>query len=179
MFSSMFSSILNINTLIIIIIGYFLIEIIKHNFNNSLKHNLKDNKNNIEGFVDPIGFDKNELKYRDTLKTNINDVCERKGSEYCMPFENDKIPQKSSFKEPESGIDNLIGHNFLNAKYHSQVDNVGTKSTNKKVDIRPELINPQNGVLPTSQTIMNIDWNNDDKALLYQQKYLDIWDQLV
>jgi hypothetical protein len=172
----MFGIILNINTFIIIIIGYFLIEIIKNNFNNQKKNNEIEGK---EGFENPQGFDPHDLKYKDVLNTNISDVCERKGKEYCLPFENDKIPPKRNYKEPSAGLENLLGHNFLNAKHHSQVDNVGTKSTNKKVDIRPELINPQNGVLPTTQTIMNIDWNNDDKALLYQQKYLNIWEQLL
>jgi hypothetical protein len=172
----MFGIILNINTFIIIIIGYFLIQIIKNNFDTSKKNNKIPD---IEGFEDPRGFDKNDLKYKNVLNTNISDVCERKGKEYCLPFENDKIPPKINYKEPGEGIENLIGHNFLNAKYHAQVNNVGTKSTNKKVDIRPELINPQNGVMPTTQTIMNIDWNRDDKALLYQQKYLDIWQQLI
>ncbi len=172
----MLGILLNINTFIIIILGYFLIEIIKNNFNTQNKNN-KISK--IEGFEDPQGFDKHDLKYKNALTTNISDVCERKGKEYCLPFENDKIPTKVNYKEPEKGLENLIGHNFLNAKHHAMVNNVGTKSINKKVDIRPELINPQNGVLPTTQTIMNIDWNNDDKALLYQQKYLDIWQQLI
>ncbi len=172
----MIGVILNINTVIIIIIGYILIQIIKNNFDNQKTNN---GKNTIESFENPTGFDPNELKYKKALDTNVSDVCERKGKEYCLPFENDKIPPKIKYQEPEIGLENLIGHNFLNAKHHTLVNNVGTKSSNKKVDIRPELINPQNGVTPTTQSIMNIDWNNDDKALLYQQKYLDIWEQLI
>jgi hypothetical protein len=172
----MFGIILNINTFIIIIIGYFLIEIIKNNFDSQKKNN---KINGIEEFTNPQGFDANDLKYKNVLNTNISDIYERKGKEYCLPFENDKIPPKINYKEPDAGLENLIGHNFLNAKHHALVNNVGTKSSYKKVDIRPELINPQNGVIPTTQTIMNIDWNNDNNALSYQQKYTDIWEQLV
>jgi hypothetical protein len=76
-------------------------------------------------------------------------------------------------------MDNLEGRNFLNAKYHSQVNKVGNFKGNMKVDIRPEPINPQVGVSPTSQSVINIDWNNDEKVLLYEQKYSDVWKRLI
>jgi hypothetical protein len=65
------------------------------------------------------------------------------------------------------------------ANNYTQINNVGNFKGNKKVDIRPEYINPQVGVNPTTQSVINIDWPNDEQVLLSQQKYSDIWQRLL
>jgi len=158
----------NSNFLIIIIVSYGLYFIIYNNFNK--KENLENLKNlkNIEGFEEPSSFDLYDKKYKPILKDKNDDLCidTKKVNNDCFPYSINYQPKgNKQFEEPISTIDNLLGQNFLNAKYHSQVDNVGTYARNKKVDIRPELINPQLGVDPWTQSIINIDWKKDNKIL--------------
>ena len=157
----------NSNFLIIIIIVFYGLYFIIHN-----NFNKKENIENIEGFEEPSSFDLYDKKYKPVLKDKKDILCDninintKKVSNNCFPYSiNYKLIENKKFEEPNSSSDNLLGHNFLNAKHHSQVDNVGTYARNKKVDIRPELINPQLGVNPWTQSIINIDWKKDKKIL--------------
>lgn len=185
---------LNTNTLVIFIIGYFLYLIISDKFNTNL--NIKEgftttnNNDNKNKNVEPIGNDIYDKRYKPVLEQNVKDLYERSFNPSCLPInknnykpselekQKEKQKQKQKFKN-NKGIDNLLGQNFLNAKHHSQVDKVGNFKGNKKVDIRPEPINPQVGVNPSSQSVINIDWNNNEQVQLYQQNYSDIWQRLI
>ncbi len=180
---------LNTNTLIIFIIGYFLYLIINHRFKNvnegftitptptSIPTSIPTNNNNIE----PIGNDIYDKRYKPVLDQNVKDLYERPFNPGCLPF--NKIDNSSDLNENnteiDKGIDNLLGKNFLNARHHTQIDKVGNFKGNKKVDIRPEPINPQVGVNPSSQSVINVDWNNNEQVQLYPQKYSDIWQRLI
>lgn len=169
---------LNINTLFIFIIGYAVFIIIQNQFKNNKTEN--DINENFEEQIQrptPKGDDKEDKRYKPVLTQpqNIKDICIKE----CLPYNINEIPEEKIYKEPTPGIDNLLGHNFLNSKYHSQVNKVGTFKGNKKVDIRPEIINPQVGVSPTTQSVINIDWPNDEQVLLAEQKYSDIWQRLL
>jgi hypothetical protein len=185
---------LNTNTLVIFIIGYFLYLIISDKFNNKLNikegfttANDNDNDNNNKN-IEPIGNDIYDKRYKPVLEQNVKDLYEREFNPSCLPInknnykpselEKEKEKQKQKFKN-NKGIDNLLGQNFLNAKHHSQIDKVGNFKGNKKVDIRPEPINPQVGVNPSSQSVINIDWNNNEQVQLYPQNYSDIWQRLI
>jgi hypothetical protein len=155
----------NSNFLIIIIVSYGLYFII---YNNFKKKENQENLENIEGFEEPSSFDLYDKKYKPILKNKNDDLCinTKKVSNDCLPYSINYQPTgNKQFEEPNSTSDNLLGQNFLNAKHHSQVDHVGTYARNKKVDIRPELINPQLGVDPWTQSNINIDWKKDDKVL--------------
>ena len=153
---------LDTNFLIIIVICFYgLYLIISNKFVNLNK--------NIEGFKDsdePSGFDLYDKNYKPVLKQKTNETCIVNNKTECLPYSVNYQPSgEKQFKEPNSNISNLLGQNFLNAKHHSQVDNVGIYPRNKKVDIRPELINPQLGVDPWTQSIINIDYKKDNKVL--------------
>ena len=170
---------LSINTLFIFIIGYVVFLIIKNNF-SQIKETEK------EGFTTgtrppPIGNDLEDKRYKPTLKepTNIKDICDSDLNSNCLPYNINEIPSEKEYQAPKPGLSNLLGQNFLNAKYHTQINNVGNFKGNKKVDIRPEFINPQVGVDPTRQSVINIDWPNDEQVLLAEQKYSDIWQRLL
>jgi len=181
---------LNTNTLVIFIIGYFLYLIITNKFKNL---NIKEgfittptnttrptNNTNIE----PIGNDIYDKRYKPVLEQNVRDLYQRPFNPSCLPInKNNYKPselenQKQNFINNE-GINNLLGQNFLNAKHHTQIDKVGNFKGNKKVDIRPEPINPQVGVNPSSQSVINIDWNNNEQVQLYPKKFSDIWQRLI
>ncbi len=183
---------LSINTILIFIIGYVVFLIINNNFSSKL-NKLRENENEegdeegdeeekIEGFESrppPLGNDKEDKRYKPVLKTPINmkEICEDNSN--CLPYNINEIPSEKKYQKPSRGMNNLLGQNFLNAKYHTQINNVGNFKGNKKVDIRPEYINPQVGVNPTTQSVINIDWPNDEQVLLSQQKYSDIWQRLL
>jgi hypothetical protein len=185
---------LSFNTLLIIILGYFLILIISRKFNDNIKskENTKENtrddiqenfENNIRPPPEPE--DPEDKRYKPVLKQNVRDLCNRPSKDYCLPYKINQAPDKTNNNNFDlennngKGINNLIGHNFLNAKYHAQINKVGTFKGNYKVDIRPEPINPQVGVQPTTQSIINIDWPNNKKIALYSQNYSDIWQRLI
>ena len=171
----------NNNFLIIIIVSYGLYFIIYNNFNK--KENI-ENIENIEGFEEPSSFDLYDKKYKLVLKDKKDIICDnintntKKVKNDCFPYSINYQPTgNKQFEEPNSSNDNLLGQNFLNAKHHSQVDNVGTYARNKKVDIRPELINPQLGVDPWTQSIINIDWKKDKKILQNPDLNKNIFDR--
>jgi hypothetical protein len=179
---------LNTNTLVIFIIGYFLYLIISNKFKN-LNINegftvTPNNNNNTNIEQEPIGNDIYDKRYKPVLEQNVKDLYERPFNPSCLPInKNNYKPseiekQKQNFTN-NNGINNLLGQNFLNAKHHSQIDKVGNFKGNKKVDIRPEPINPQIGVNPSSQSVINIDWNNNEQVQLYPQKFSDIWKRLI
>lgn len=160
---------LNFNTILIIILGYVL-------------YNIIINKKSIEeGFQvrpTPAPEDKEDKRYKPALNQKIVKTDGNITKDYCLPIKKNEIPE-NKFSEPVSGDNNLRGHNFLNAGYHSQINKVGNYKGNKKVDIRPELINPQYGVTPTTQSIINIDFKNEEDVQLYSQNYSDIWKRLI
>ena len=189
---------LSINTILIFIIGYIVFLVIRNNF--SAKSNILNESDEsdeseeegaeIEGFRSrsrsrskprppPLGNDLEDKNYKSKLKepVNIKEICEDNSN--CLPYNINEIPLENKYKEPTRGMNNLLGQNFLNAKYHTQINNVGNFKGNKKVDIRPEYINPQVGVNPTTQSVINIDWPNEEQVLLSQQKYSDIWQRLL
>ena len=164
---------LNLNSIIIIILGYVLYNVII---------NININKNNIEeNFQDrptPAPEDKEDKRYKPVLNQKIVKSCGNVTKDYCLPNKRNEIPD-NKYSEPISGDNNLRGHNFLNAGYHTQINKVGNYKGNKKVDIRPELINPQYNVTPTTQSIINIDFKNKEDVELYSQNYSDIWKRLI
>jgi hypothetical protein len=171
---------LSINTILIFIFGYIVFLIINNNFSSKLdKLNKLDNIEGFETRPTPLGDDPEDKRYKPILKkpTNIKEICEDNSN--CLPYNINEIPSEKEYKEPTRGMDNLLGQNFLNAKYHSQINKVGNFKSNYKVDIRPEYINPQVGVNPTTQSVINIDWPNDEQVLLSKQKYSDIWQRLL
>ncbi len=174
---------LSFNTILIFIIGYIVFLIIRNNFSGRTSSGkLNYEEDNIEGFdtrKPPQGDDKEDKRYKPVLTepTNIKEICEDNSN--CLPYNINEIPPEKEYKAPKPGMDNLLGQNFLNAKYHTQINNVGNFKGNKKVDIRPEYINPQVGVNPTTQSVINIDWPNDEQVLLSKQKYSDIWQRLL
>jgi hypothetical protein len=190
---------LSFNTLLIIILVYFLILIISRKFNENNQNNKKEakrdneegEKGEREGFQNnirspPEPEDPKDKRYKPVLKQNVTDLCNRPSKDYCLPYKINEVPDKknndSNFdleNNNNEGFNNLIGHNFLNAKYHAQINKVGNFKGNYKVDIRPEPINPQVGVQPTTQSIINIDWPNNKKIALYSQNYSDIWQRLI
>ncbi len=162
---------LNFNTVIIIILGYVLYNVII----NKKKHQ------DIEGFEvrpPPSPEDKEDKRYKPALNQKIVKSCGNVTKDYCLPLKKNEIPD-DKYSEPISDDNNLRGHDFLNAGYHSQINKVGNYKGNKKVDIRPELINPQYGVTPTTQSIINIDFKNVEDVQLYSQNYSDIWKRLI
>ena len=175
--------------LIIIIVSYVLYLIISNKFINinrkdkNIKEGFEDNQKNLEKnleSVEPMEFDLYDKKYKPILKQKTDDICIDKVKSDCLPYSINYQPTgEKQFKEPNSNISNLLGQNFLNAKHHSQVDNVGIYPRNKKVDIRPELINPQLGVDPWTQSIINIDWKNDKKVLQNPNLNKNVWDRLI
>ena len=171
--------------LIIIIFSYLLYLIISNKFINinrkdkNIKEGFEDNQKNLES-EEPKEFDLYDKKYKPILKQKTDEICIDKVKSDCLPYSINYQPSgEKQFKEPNSNISNLLGQNFLNAKHHSQVDNVGIYPRNKKVDIRPELINPQLGVDPWTQSIINIDWKNDKKILQNPNLNKNVWDRLV
>ena len=170
------------NTFFIIIIScYVLYMIIQYKFSNN--ENTINNQS-IEGFrSDPRDYDEYDKKYKPVLNQPLNQSkqskqCDQANNYECLPYPIDFQPEEKEFKELKPGIDNLEGRNFLFAKYHSQLNNVGGLNKNKKVDIRPESINPQLGVDPWTQSIVNINWKKDNKS--YQLNTTsNIWDKLV
>jgi hypothetical protein len=188
---------LNFNTVIICILGYVLFVIINNKFklDNKKQKDIdlddsdSENDNDIEGFENenntsnirptPAPNDTEDKRYTPVLNQNVKDICTRESKDYCLPYKNNEIPEKEEYQEPEKGNNNLLGHNFLNAKHHTQINKVGNYKGNKKVDIRPEPINPQVGVSPTTQSIINIDYKNDEEVYLYSQNYNDIWQRLI
>jgi hypothetical protein len=180
---------LSINTILIFIIGYVVFLVINNNFSsksNKLSEESEeedeDEDEKIEGFESrpsPVGNDLEDKRYKPVLKQIINNkgICEDNSN--CLPYNINEIPSEKKYTEPKPGMDNLLGQNFLNAKYHTQINNVGNFKRNKKVDIRPEYINPQVGVNPPTQSIINIDWPNDEQVLLSKQKYSDVWQRLL
>ena len=174
---------------IIIIFSYVLYLIISNKFiningkNKNIKEGFEDNKKNLDKnleSVEPMEFDLYDKKYKPVLKQKTDEICIDKVKSDCLPYSINYQPiGEKKFKEPNSAINNLLGQNFLNAKHHSQVDNVGIYPRNKKVDIRPELINPQLGVDPWTQSIINIDWKNDKKILQNPNSKKNVWDRLV
>jgi hypothetical protein len=171
----MFGLNLDNSIFVVIIFGYILYLIINKNFSNSI-----ENENMIEGFKTPENYDIYDKKYKPVLKQNVDDVYNRKIKSYCLPYSLDYDPSNNikDFSEPKAGLESLDGKNFLFAKYHSQVDNVGNYISNKKTNIRPTPVNPILGVDPWTQSIVNIDWKNDDKILQYENKNKNIWDRL-
>lgn len=175
----------NINTLLIIIIlGYVLYVIIINKFNTT--------QNITEGFTDstkdkrepPNPNDEYATNYKSVLTTNVDDICDRKTKAYCLPFEVNKIPEQPEIEQPENGEQNFKGKNFLFAKHHSQVDNVGVSKTNRKNQPRPEPVNPQVGVNPSSQSTINFDWKRDDQVLnmeniKYEDLIADAWNSIT
>ena len=177
--------------LIIIIVSYVLYLIISNKFininrkdkNKEIKEGFEDNQKNLEKnleSIEPKEFDLYDKKYKPILKKKTDEICIDKVKSDCLPYSiNSQQSGEKQFKELSSDISNLLGQNFLNAKHHSQVDNVGIYPRNKKVDIRPELINPQLGVDPWTQSIINIDWKNDKKILQNPNPNKNVWDRLV
>jgi hypothetical protein len=154
--------------------------IIQHKFSNNENTSI----NIVEGFrPDPSDYDEYDKKYKPVLNQPLNQSkqsseCGESNNFECLPYPIDFQPEEKKFKELKDGADNLEGRNFLFAKYHSQLNNVGGLNKNKKVDIRPESINPQLGVDPWTQSIVNINWKKDNKV--YQQNTTsNIWDKLV
>jgi hypothetical protein len=179
---------LNFNTLIICILGYFLFVIINNKFKSNtqgLDDDESDDESDIqEGFENgkrptPAPEDPEDKRYKPVLTQNVKDLCNRGTKDYCLPLRKNELLEKSEYKEPDQEKNSLLGHNFLNAKHHTQVNKVGNYKGNKKVDIRPESINPQIGVTPTTQSIINIDYKNDEEIALYSQNYTDIWQRLI
>ncbi len=183
---------LNTNTLIIFIIGYFLYLIINHRFKNvnegftitptpTLTSTSTPTQTPKNTSNEPIGNDIYDKRYKPVLDQNVKDLYERPFNPGCLPF--NKIDNSSDLNENnteiDKGIDNLLGKNFLNARHHTQIDKVGNFKGNKKVDIRPEPINPQVGVNPSSQSVINVDWNNNEQVQLYPQKYSDIRQRFI
>ena len=169
---------LNINFLIILLLCYVLYIIIRKNFINN-SNNLNLDSNITEGFAVPVDYDPYDKKYKPILKQNVSDIYNRKIKTECLPYSIDYKPEEEKqFKELKPGIESFEGRNFLYAKQHSQVDNVGIQKQ-KKVDIRPEPINPQLGVDPWTQSIVNIDWANDSKVLQNPKQNKNIWDRLT
>jgi hypothetical protein len=176
----------NINTLLVIIIlGYVLYLIIINNFNYNINQNLE------EGFVNvsekkrlpPSANDEYATNYKSPLTTNVDDICDRKTKGYCLPYELNKIPDTPVIIEPENGEENFKGKNFLFAGFHSQVDNVGVSKTNRKNQPRPEPVNPQVGVNPSSQSTINFDWRKDDQIIniekvKYEDLIADAWNSI-
>lgn len=164
---------LNSSILLVIIFGYILYLIINKNFSNEYE-------NTIEGFQTPENYDTYDKKYKPVLKQNVNDIYNRKIKSYCLPYSLDYKPSENnkSFVQPKPGAKNLDGKNFLFAKYHSQIDSVGNYISNKKTNIRPTPVNPRLGVDPWTQSIVNVDWKNDDNILQYENKNKNIWDKL-
>jgi hypothetical protein len=199
---------LNTNTLVIFIIGYFLYLIITNKFKNlNIKEGFTTTPTNTtrptttttpttttrptttttptnNANIEPIGNDIYDKRYKPVLEQNVRDLYERPFNPSCLPInKNNYKPselekQKQNFINNE-GINNLLGQNFLNAKHHTQIDKVGNFKGNKKVDIRPEPINPQVGVNPSSQSVINIDWNNNEQVQLYPKKFSDVWQRLI
>ncbi len=165
----MFGLNLDSSILVVIIFGYVLYYIINMKFNNM-----------IEGFETPGSNDPYDKKYKPVLKQNVSDIYNRKIKSYCLPYSLDYKPSENtkSFTEPKAGLESLDGKNFLFAKYHSQIDSVGNYISNKKTNIRPTPVNPRLGVDPWTQSIVSIDWRNDDKVLQYDNKNKNIWDKL-
>jgi hypothetical protein len=169
----MFGLNLDSSIFIIIIVCYGLYLIIQNKFGDV-------NNNIVEGFKPiPQDSDPYDKKFKPVLNQNINDMCNRKIKSDCMPYPIDYQPEEKPFVELKEGTDNIEGRNFLFAKHHSQIDNVGTFKRNKKVDIRPELINPQLGVDPWTQSIINVAWNKDDKSYKNPNETTNIWDKLT
>jgi hypothetical protein len=168
---------LNINFLLIIIMGYILYKIL----NNTYIKNSHENTNILEKFSNPSSYDPYDIKFKKVLNQNINNTCIKKNNSECLPYSINYKPsdnEESELENIKEGVESLGGRNFLYAKQHSQVDNVGI-TKKKKVDIRPELINPQLGVDPWTQSIININWSQDDKILQNPEKNKNIWDRLT
>jgi hypothetical protein len=174
----------NINTLLIIcILGYILYIIIVNNFNS--KEQLKEGFSDLETNKreSPKPDDPYDKLYKPVLTTNVNDICDRKVKAYCLPYELNKVPQPEVFEQPENGEQNFKGKNFLFAKHHSQVDNVGIYKNNRKNQPRPEPVNPQIGVNPNSQSTINYDWRKDEQInnienIKYEDLITDAWNSI-
>jgi hypothetical protein len=176
----------NINTLLIIaILGYVLYLIIINNFDSSINRNLNEGFVNLENDKrpPPNANDDYATNYKSILTTNVEDICDRKTKSYCLPFELNKVPEQPVLEPPENGEENFKGKNFLFAGHHSQVDNVGVSKTNRKNQFRPEPVNPQVGVNPSSQSTINFDWTKDDQVLnmeniKYENLIEDAWNSI-
>jgi len=167
---------LDINLLLIIIMGYILYKIL----NNTYLKNNQENMNILEKFSNPSSYDPYDMKLKKILNNNIDNTCVIKNNSECLPYSINYKPndnQESELEKFKEGIESLEGKNFLYAKQHSQIDNVGI-TKKKKVDIRPEFINPQLGVDPWTQSIININWSKDEKVLQNSEKNKNIWDRL-
>ncbi len=168
---------IDISFLVIIIFGYVLYMIITNNFINQ-----SGNNNNLrEDFSNPSDYDPYDKKYKPVLNQNVSDIYNRKIKSECLPYSVNYQPKEdvsTSLKNFKEGVESFEGRNFLYAKQHSQVDNVGIHKQ-KKVDIRPEPINPQLGVDPWTQSIVNIGWDRDPQVLQTPNKNKNIWDRLT
>ncbi len=170
----------DINLLLIIIVGYILYKILINTYP------IGKNKENqfIENFSNPSSYDPYDKKYKPVLKQNVDDICNRKIKNDCLPYSLNYTPSENEneneteFENPTGEIENFEGRNFLYAKQHSQIDNVGI-TKKKKVDIRPEPINPQLGVAPWTQSIVNINWSKDEKVLQNPEQNKNIWNRLT
>lgn len=168
---------LDVNLLLIIIMGYVLYKIL----NNMYFTKNEKGMDIFEKFTNPSSYDPYEIKFKKTLNQNINNTCIKKNTSECLPYsinENPKNSEESELENIKEGVESLEGKNFLYAKQHSQIDNVGI-TKKKKVDIRPELINPQLGVDPWTQSIININWSQDEKVLQNPENNKNIWDRLI
>ena len=137
---------LSINTILIFIIGYVVFLVIHNNFsskpndkNNNKENEDEDENEELEGFESrppPLGNDENDKKYKPTLKepTNIKEICEDNSN--CLPYNIKEIPSEKKYEKPTSGMNNLLGQNFLNAKYHTQINNVGNFKGNKIIFLK-------------------------------------------
>ena len=170
---------LDINFLLIIIMGYILYKILNNTYITNITTGQKD-LNVLEQFSNPSSYDPYDIKLKKVLNQNINNTCIKKNNSECLPYSINYKPDNNEESEIENikeGVESLEGRNFLYAKQHSQVDNVGITKM-KKVDIRPELINPQLGVDPWTQSIININWKKDEKVLQNPENNKNIWDRL-
>jgi hypothetical protein len=166
---------LNIDSSIFIILisFYGLYLIIQYRFSTG-------NTSIVEGFkAVPQDSDPYDKRFKPVLNQTVNDICNRKVKSDCLPYPIDYRPEEKRFEELKAGKNNIEGRNFLFAKHHSQIDNVGTFKKNKKVDIRPEPINPQLGVDPWTQSIVNVAWNKDEKSYKNPSENTNIWDKLT
>ncbi len=170
----------DINILFIIIIGYILYKILINRYPIENTKTL----DSLENFSNPSSYDPYDKKYKPVLKQKVDDICNRKIKNYCLPYSVNYNPGEKEneneieFENPKEGVESFEGRNFLYAKQHSQIDNVGI-TRKKKVDIRPEPINPQLGVDPWTQSIVNINWSKDEKVLQNPEQNKNIWDRLT
>ena len=169
---------LNLNLVLIILLSIGLYFIINNSYQGSYKKTVEGFQNN-DSSID--GNDPEFKGYKPKLTQNVDDVCQRPIKADCLPYSVDykPNPNKSPFKEPKDGAENLEGHNFLRAGYHSQVDNVGVNKRNKNTNIRIDPPIPQLGVDPWTQSIINVDWNKDEKVVPLPEIDRNIWNKIT